>query len=113
MKFLKTMTPHKALDIFIILGWVFILCDSAHRIITGPRTNFWLDIFFMVLAVFLLPNFVIRYRKTYMGTEEIKEEKGNENYFHIEFKSNLKKKDIVFAIVLPFLLIGVIILFSL
>ncbi|WP_431146985.1 hypothetical protein [Bacillus cereus] len=63
------MTFVKGLDIFIILGWVYILCDSTHRAITGPR-NLWLDIFFIVLAVFLIPSFVIRYRKTYMGKKK-------------------------------------------
>lgn len=111
MKFLKGSKLHKVLDIFIILGWVFILCDSTHRVIAGPHTNLWLDIFFIALAIVLLPIFVTEYLKRHIRKETTNEEEGNGIEFH--FKSNLKLKDIALAIALPLLLIGAVILFNL
>ncbi|MBG0967585.1 MULTISPECIES: hypothetical protein [Bacillus] len=65
MKFLKGTKFHKALNIFIIVGWLFIFADSTYRVIAGPRTHLWIDIFFIVLATIFTPFYVIDYRKKF------------------------------------------------
>lgn len=50
-------------DVFVIVGWFFILIDSAHRAIVGSNTALWIDIIFMALAIFIIPTTIIEFKK--------------------------------------------------
>ncbi|MEC2525125.1 hypothetical protein P9X78_23525 [Bacillus thuringiensis] len=66
MNFFKNITFVKVMNVFVIVGWWYIFFDSARRVIMGPHTNIWIDIVFMVMAIFIVPMFAIEYRNRFI-----------------------------------------------